>query len=67
MSATVAALAVVGQMGYDWKTVSGMEYWAYKGVKLSSLDDGHSAIELNDEQGMAVATPIEVAGPLINS
>lgn len=38
MSATAAALAVIREMGYDWKSLSGMEYWAYNGVKLSGLD-----------------------------
>ncbi|KHS41593.1 GIY-YIG nuclease family protein [Novosphingobium subterraneum] len=54
MSATAAALAVVRQMGYDWKTVNGMEYWAYKGVKLSSLGEGQPDFEADEEADSAI-------------
>lgn len=60
MSATAAALAVVRQMGYDWKTVNGMEYWAYRGVKLSSLDEGDAESDEQPEFSIdAVAPPAD--------
>lgn len=62
MSATAAALAVVRQMGYDWKTVSGMEYWAYKGVKLSSLDDGLSESDVDEEPDSAIMASVPDLG-----
>jgi hypothetical protein len=37
MSPSAAALIVVREMGYDWKAVSGMDYWAYEGRKLSDI------------------------------
>jgi hypothetical protein len=37
LSPSGAALKAVHAMGYTWPTVSGMEYWAYKGVKLKDL------------------------------
>lgn len=37
MSPSAAALQVVHDMGYTWPAVSGMEYWAYEGVKLSAI------------------------------
>ena len=37
MSPSAAALKVVHEMGYDWSAVSGMDYWAYNGVKLWQL------------------------------
>jgi len=55
MSVTAAALAVVHAMGYDWKTVNGMEYWAYKGVKLSSLNEGPQ--DFDADEGPDVAVP----------
>ncbi|MFV0642958.1 MAG: GIY-YIG nuclease family protein [Sphingomonadaceae bacterium] len=39
MSPSAAALKTIHEMGYDWKSVSGMDYWTYRGHKLSSLDD----------------------------
>lgn len=44
MSPSAAALQIVHEMGYDWPTVSGMDYWEYEGVKLCRIgaedDDG---------------------------
>ena len=36
-SPSAAALLVIHEMGYDWKAVSGMDYWAYKNVRLSDI------------------------------
>lgn len=58
MSATAAALAAVSRMGYNWKTVNGMEYWAYDGVKLSSLDEGADAGPVDDDAEGDVALPM---------
>jgi len=37
ISPSAAALKVVHEMGYDWSAVSGMDYWEWKGVKLSQI------------------------------
>ena len=37
MSPSAAALRVVRELGYDWPSVSGMEYWEYQGTKLAQL------------------------------
>jgi len=37
LSPSAAALKVVHEMGYDWPAVSGMDYWEWKGVKLSEI------------------------------
>ena len=37
MSHSAAALIAIREMGYDWRRVSGSEYWAHEGVKLSAL------------------------------
>lgn len=39
LSPSAAALKVVHGMGYTWPAVSGMDYWAYDGVKLSDIGD----------------------------
>src|ERR1700722_18050716 len=40
MSPSRAALIAVREMGYDWTAVSGMDYWEYKGLRLSDLPAG---------------------------
>jgi len=45
ISPSAAALQVVRDLGYDWSAVSGMDYWEYKGTKLSHLG-AESAAEL---------------------
>lgn len=37
LSPSAAALKVVREMGYDWTAVSGMDYWEWKGTKLSLI------------------------------
>lgn len=37
LSPSAAALKIVREMGYDWSAVSGMDYWKWKGVKLSQI------------------------------
>ena len=37
MSLSAAALIVIREMGYEWSTVRGAEYWAYDGVKLAAM------------------------------
>jgi T5orf172 domain len=37
ISASAAALKVIHGMGYTWPAVSGMEYWAYKGIRLTDI------------------------------
>jgi hypothetical protein len=39
MSPSRAALTVIHEMGYDWPKVSGMDYWLYRGIRLSNLGD----------------------------
>jgi hypothetical protein len=39
LSPSAAALMVVNEMGYDWKAVSGMEYWAFNGVRLCDIGE----------------------------
>lgn len=34
---SAAALIAVREMGYDWSTVRGADYWAFEGVKLSAM------------------------------
>jgi hypothetical protein len=48
MSPSAAALRAVHQMGYDWPTVSGMEYWQYDGVRLANLGDRETASEADE-------------------
>lgn len=36
-SASAAALTVIHEMGYTWPAVSGMEYWAYQGIRLTEV------------------------------
>lgn len=57
MSPSAAALRVVHAMGYDWQAVSGMDYWTYRGTKLSSLDDP-AVDDDGDEEGDADDTPV---------
>lgn len=42
-SPSAAALQVIHEMGYDWKAVSGMDYWAFNGQKLSSIGEPEPA------------------------
>ena len=44
LSLSGAALQVIREMGYDWSTVRGFDYWAFDGVKLSARDPAGSAI-----------------------
>ena len=37
MSMSAAALIAIREMGYDWPTVRGAEYWASNGVKLTAM------------------------------
>lgn len=37
MRLSAAALIAVKEMGYNWSTVRGSDYWAFEGVKLSVL------------------------------
>ena len=37
MRLSAAALIVVREMGYQWTTVRGSDYWAHQGVKLSAM------------------------------
>ena len=37
MSLSAAALEAVREMGYNWTTVRGAEYWAHEDVKLSAM------------------------------
>ena len=37
ISLSAAALMVIREMGYDWPTVRGAEYWTYEGVKLAAM------------------------------
>jgi hypothetical protein len=37
VSLSAAALMVVHEMGYNWSTVRGSEYWTYQNSKLSAL------------------------------
>jgi hypothetical protein len=37
MSISGAALIAIHEMGYDWPTVNGFEYWEYDGKRLSEL------------------------------
>lgn len=37
LSPSAAALIIVNEMGYDWKAVSGMEYWMFDGVRLCDI------------------------------
>ena len=50
MSPSAAALKVVQNMGYDWQAVSGMDYWAFHGVRLSSLNEPTER-EFGDDEG----------------
>jgi T5orf172 domain len=46
MSPSSSALAVIHEMGYDWKAVSGMDYWQYNGVRLCDIGSApESAID----------------------
>ena len=40
ISQSAAALIAIREMGYEWRAVSGSEYWTYEGVKLSALSPG---------------------------
>lgn len=37
MSPSAAALKAIHNMGYEWNTVSGFDYWTFQGVKLWAL------------------------------
>lgn len=45
LSPSAAALMVVNEMGYDWKAVSGMDYWAFNGVRLCDIGETETAEE----------------------
>jgi hypothetical protein len=47
LSPSAAALEVIHQMGYEWTAVSGMEYWAYNGLRL--CDIGKPSMDDDDE------------------
>lgn len=66
LSPTAAALAVVQQMGYDWKSVSGMEYWEYNGVKLSKLDDEVEDTDFGDDSPLSDEQKALLVAPAVN-
>lgn len=37
MSPSASALKVVQEMGYNWKAVSGMDYWQFNGTRLCEI------------------------------
>lgn len=37
MSPSASALMIIHEMGYEWKAVSGMDYWKYNGIRLSDI------------------------------
>ena len=39
LSPSRAALNAVHAMGYNWRAVSGMDYWTYDGIRLCELPD----------------------------
>lgn len=39
MSPSAAALSVIHEMGYDWPSVSGMDYWQYDGIRLCEIGE----------------------------
>ena len=50
LSPSRAALNAIRAMGYDWRAVSGMDYWTYNGVRLCEIPDvGSAAEQLNSE------------------
>lgn len=56
VSISAAALTVIRQMGYNWATVNGMEYWIYNGIRLSGLDS-----DVDDPANALITTEIDVA------
>ena len=44
LSLSGAALQVIREMGYEWSSVRGFDYWAFDGVKLSARDPAGSAM-----------------------
>ncbi len=50
LSPSAAALEVIHQMGYEWTSVNGMEYWTYNGLRLCDIgkpnaDDDEDELE----------------------
>jgi hypothetical protein len=43
MRLSAAALIAVREMGYNWSTVRGSDYWAFEGVRLSAMTSPESA------------------------
>ncbi|MFJ6023555.1 GIY-YIG nuclease family protein [Brevundimonas sp. NPDC092305] len=43
MSLSAAALKAVREMGFEWTSARGPEYWAFEGVKLSARSAGQPA------------------------
>lgn len=39
LSPSKAALNAIQEMGYNWRAVSGMDYWTYDGLRLCDLPD----------------------------
>ena len=37
MSLSQSALIVLREMGYEWSTVRGSDYWTHDGVKLTAM------------------------------
>jgi hypothetical protein len=46
LSPSKAALLVIHEMGYDWPAVSGMDYWAYEGIKIANY--GNRAVPADE-------------------
>ena len=47
LSASQAALKAVREMGYEWTSISGFEYWARDGVKLAGLKAAAAALSVS--------------------
>lgn len=45
LSLSAAALIAVREMGYEWTTVRGAEYWAFDGVKLAAMTQNFGSEE----------------------
>jgi hypothetical protein len=43
LSLSGAALLIIREMGYDWSSVRGFDYWTYDGKKLSDMETGQPA------------------------
>lgn len=49
MSLSQAALRAVREMGYNWSTVNGFEYWAFRRTKLSELQPTERLAPVDDQ------------------